>query len=67
MPNGGVNPDKIDMAITEYVPSLACCHFFSTLHRLDTVTDFFNRMVSLVILGIAEVTFNSVLWTQVMP
>lgn len=29
MPTGGVNPDKIDMAVTE----------------LDTVTDFFNRMV----------------------
>ncbi|KAF5312595.1 hypothetical protein D9619_003336 [Psilocybe cf. subviscida] len=29
-PSGGVNMDKIDMAVTE----------------LDTVTDFFNRMVS---------------------
>ncbi|KAL0950876.1 hypothetical protein HGRIS_007635 [Hohenbuehelia grisea] len=29
-PTGGVNPERIDMAVTE----------------LDTVTDFFNRMVS---------------------
>jgi import inner membrane translocase subunit TIM10 len=61
VPNGGINADKIDMAITEYVLSFACCHSFSMLHRLDTVTDFFNRMVSLVILGIADVTLNSVL------
>lgn len=47
--SGGVNTDRIDMAITEYVflqywpPN---CFEYSWNSRLDTVTDFFNRMVS---------------------
>jgi import inner membrane translocase subunit TIM10 len=44
---GGINADKIDMAMTEYV----VCFEISSLailtpNRLDTITDFFNRMVS---------------------
>ncbi len=50
-PAGGVNTDKIEMAITEYATRLnrftgIRLKFF--LCRLDTVTDFFNRMVQCV-------------------
>lgn len=50
-PTGGVNTDKIDMAITECV-LLFLVHFSITRLwiRLDTITDFFNRMVASVIL-----------------
>lgn len=47
----GVNPEKIEMAITEFVPllcSLSVLVVLITVSRLDTVTDFFNRMVGLV-------------------
>ena len=43
---GGVNADKIDMAITEYVCLIALQATLLTSSRLDTITDFFNRMVS---------------------
>jgi len=47
----GVNLDKIEMAITECVHFSSQLSFFFFLkkklivYRLDTVTDFFNRMV----------------------
>ena len=47
-PSGGINTDKVEMAITECV--LLFLSFGRGLltglyFRLDTVTDFFNRMV----------------------
>jgi len=43
---GDINADKIDMAITEYVCLIALQATLLTSSRLDTITDFFNRMVS---------------------
>ena len=46
----GVNPEKIEMAITEFVSnSSVVSPCLISISRLDTVTDFFNRMVSLVV------------------
>lgn len=47
-PANGINHEKIDMAITECVPVPTVPPRISFLSRLDTVTDFFNRMVSYV-------------------
>ncbi len=44
----GVNPEKIEMAMTEFVSSSSTLARLIFTSRLDTVTDFFNRMVSLV-------------------
>jgi len=57
VPAGGVNPEKIDMAITECVLFILTHFSYLTRYRLDTVTDFFNRMVLSVILEHAELTF----------
>jgi hypothetical protein len=51
-PTGGVNAEKMEMAITEYVHGFTTLHMTRSsgflLYRLDTVTDFFNRMVQCV-------------------
>ena len=43
---GGINADKIDMAITEYVWLIPLQATLLTSNRLDTITDFYNRMVA---------------------
>ncbi len=47
--NGAINTEKIDMAITEYVFPVLLVPNSYVFYRLDTVTDFFNRMVTYVL------------------
>lgn len=44
-PSGGVNNERIEMAINEYVLSLRRCRLL-TLSRIDMVSDVFNRIVA---------------------
>lgn len=52
-PSSGVNPDKIELAITEYDVLKMYHSSADGVYRLDTVTDFFNRMVQLVERGVS--------------
>lgn len=46
--NAAINPQAVEMAITEYFIPLYSHHFHSSFIRLEMVTDVFNRIVSLV-------------------
>jgi hypothetical protein len=47
VPSGGVNHERIEMAINEYVPCTRRCRLL-TLSRIDMVSDVFNRIVAYV-------------------
>lgn len=55
----GVNPEKMEMAMTEFVStsSILLSARLTFTSRLDTVTDFFNRMVSLVTHSLRHVKY----------